>query len=163
MTSSYFGTLVPSTAEADAPVHRLCLGERLAEKVEPLSLDFLCQHPLDRVVRTFAGGARVHYSKDLPLLSVGACKDTDGGRHWRLGRMELEVFKKQTPEARVTRALEVAGNRWGWGDAWEEMVALGIKDPIGAPARQLIHQGRWRDLDAWVVQRRAQTAHRRGA
>jgi hypothetical protein len=76
--------------------------------------------------------------------------------------MELEVFKKQTPEARVTCALEVAGNRWGWGDAWEEMVALGIKDQVGAPARQLIHQGRWRDLDAWVVQRRAETAQRRG-
>jgi hypothetical protein len=74
------------------------------------------------------------------------------------------MFKKRAPEVRVVAALDEAGNRWGWGEAWEEMVALGIKEKVGAPARELIYQGRWRDLDAWVVQRRIETAkQRRGA
>jgi hypothetical protein len=157
MTSPYFGALVRSTAEPDAPVREPSLGSRLADQ-----LDFVCRHALNHLIKAFSDGARVHYSKDSPVLSIDAWQDTVGGRHWRLGRVELEVLKKQASDARVATALEDAGNRWGHGDAWEEMVALGIKDKIGAPARQLIYQGRWRDLDAWVVQRRAETASRLG-
>jgi hypothetical protein len=153
MTSPYFGALVRSTAEPDAPVRELSLGTRLADRI-----DRVCRHPLDRLIRTFADRAKVHHGKDSPVASFDAWKDTTGGRHWGVGRVELEVFKKQAPETRVVSALEHAGNRWGDGDAWEEMVALGIKDKVGAPARQLIYEGRWRDLDAWVVQRRAETA-----
>jgi hypothetical protein len=157
MTSPYFGALVRSFAEPHAPVHEPFVGARLAGR-----LDFVCRQPLNRFIKTFAAGARVHYSKESPVLSFDAWKDTSGGQHWRLGRVELEVFNKQALEARVACALEHAGNRWGDGDAWEEMVTLGIKDKVGAPARQLIYQGRWRDLDAWVVQRRAETAPRLG-
>jgi hypothetical protein len=158
MTSPYFGALVRSTAQPDVPVRQPSLCSRLADR-----LDFVCRHPLNHLIKAFSDGTRFHYSKDSSVPGIDAWKDTAGGRHWRLGRVELEVFEKHTPEARVVSALEHAGNRWCHGDAWEEMVALGIKDKVGAPARQLIYQCRWRDLDAWVVQRRAETVQRQGA
>jgi hypothetical protein len=157
MTTSCFAALVHSTAERTQPPKRT-FAARLSS-----SLDYYCQYPLDRFIKGFADGAMVHFRRDFPVLSADAWTDRVG-MHVRLGRIELEVFRKRTPEARVATALDDAQSRYDYGGGiWDEMVALGIKEKVGAPARELIYQGRWAALDAWVVQRRAMTAQGGGA
>lgn len=41
---------------------------------------------------------------------------------------------------------------------WDEMVALGIKEEAGAPAREFIYQSRWAALETWVMELHAARA-----